>query len=177
MPNLSDVLRELDRKEKHYESLKAQANEAENDIRSIVDTLRTLLHQGSSITSSAVANQSSPNASITMAHNHTSVVNKAMPSSNNKKKGKKKKAHVPVPEITAKTNANKGKMKDIVHATVAPVDTEPQSRTRKAGREAARGEESKLHQKATKNSPLGLAPVRPSYNLFAWWLIVFVGIS
>lgn len=161
MTDLEEVLCELESKEKDLRSLKARTNEVESDIRSIMDTVRTLLHQGPSITSSAVANQSSPNASIAMAHNHTSAVNKAMPSSNKKKKGKKKKAHVPVP---AKTNANKGKMKDIVHATVAPVDTEPQSRMKKAEREAVRGAESKLQQKATKNHALGLAPVRPSYN-------------
>lgn len=143
---LAEVLRLLDTKERHIKRLKDQLSEAVVDISSIKEKVQTLLNQGQSITSAAVANQSSPNAPIMMAHNHTSVVNEAM-SSKRKKKGKKSKTNVLLPAIAAKTNADKGKRKEIGHATVVPIGTEPQSRI--------------------MNSPLGLAPVRLSCN----WLL------
>jgi len=80
-----------------------------------------------------------------------------MSSSKKKKKEKKSKTGV------ANTKANKGKQKQIVHATIAPVDTEPQHKMTKAERKAARRAEKKLEQIAT-NSPLDFAPVCLSYN-------------
>jgi hypothetical protein len=162
---LTELLRLLDNKEKRFqeqikEQIREQAREHNSEMSEIKDMIRTLLNQTQPITSTTVANQSSPNASINIAHNHTSVVNMAMSSSNKKKEKKKKKPRVPAPVIAANTNKGKGKGKQIVHATVAPVDTEPQYEIKRAERE--------LEQKATKkNSPLGLAPVRPSHK----WLL------
>ena len=140
---LAEVLRLLTTKERHIKRLEYQLSEAVVDISSIKEKVQTLLSQGQSITSAAVANQSSPNAPIMMAQNHTSVVNEAM-SSKKKKKGKKSKTNVLVPAITAKINADKGKRKEIGHATVVPIGTES--------------------QRKITNSSLGLAPVRLSCN-------------
>ena len=152
--------------------IERQLIEKESDVSSVMDTFQTLLKQGQFITSSAVANQSSPNASITMAHNHTSVVNNLMISRNKKKKEKKREKQmqtdIAASGINASTNAIKGKMKEIVHAIVVPVDTEPQHKMTKAERKALRKAERKAAreelQNATWDSPLGLAPVRLSYN-------------
>ena len=144
--------------------IEKQLIEKESDINSIMNTFQTVLNQGQSITSSAVANQSPPNASIVMAHDHTSVVDNLMISRNKKKKEKKrdkqKQTDIAASGITADTTANKGKMKEIVHAVVIPVGTEPQHKMTKAERKAAREE----LQNATWDSPLGLAPVRLSYK-------------
>jgi len=164
--SLAEVLRILENKEKHLKSLKEHINETQSDISTIKNMVQTLLNQGQSVTPTAVANQSPPNAPITTVNDHTSVVNKAVSSSSKKNKGRKKKTKCPAPEIMiiATNNADKGKRKEIDHATVVPIDTEPQRRMTKAERKAAWRAEIKLEQKTTKNSPLGLAPVRLSYN-------------
>jgi len=164
--SLAEVLRLLENKERHLKSLKEHINETESDLSTIKNMVQTLLNQGQSVTPTAVANQSPPNAPITTVNDHTSVVNKAVSSSNKKNKGRKRKTNGPASEIMviATNNADKGKRKETDHTTVVPVDIEPQRRMTKAERKAAWRAEIKLEQKTTKNLPLGLAPVRLSYN-------------
>ena len=142
------------------------------DLNTTMNAFQTMLNQGQSITSRTVANPSSPNASITTAHNHTPIVNNLMISrykrKRDKQREKQKQTDVAASGITANTNANKGKMKETVHAIVVPVDTETQPKMTKAVRKAAHKAEHKAAreelQNATWDSPLGLAPVRLSRN-------------
>lgn len=196
--DLQEALRLLETKEILYKGLEAQITEVKSDISSVknlVQNMFKLLNQGQAIPSAAVANQFSPNASMTGAHNHAPIVDNAIPSGNKNKKERKKKTGVPTFVIAANANANKGKKKKLVHSTVASVDAGP-SRTmtraegkerkaarkerkaarkeRKAVRKAARKTaaeqqqvEEKLEQEAMKKLPLGLAPVRLSYP----WLL------
>ena len=175
---LAEVLRLLESRERRYNHLEEQIIEERSNNRKVINMVQTLLHQDQPITSSAVANQSSPNASINMAHNPTSIVNEAMLSRAQKKrekrqekrkqkqKQKQEQTDVAAPGSTANTNANKGKMKEIVHTIVVPVDTIPQRRMTKEKPKALPKAERKAarEENATCDSPLGFAPVRLSYN-------------
>ena len=152
-----EVLRLLETKETHYESLKKQIIKEQNDIGHIKNIVqRLLLDQGQSIPSTAVANQSSP---------------KAVPSRKKNKTERKEKTDIPTLEITANANAKKGKKKAKFPLAVAPVGTEPGRKMTKAERKAERKAafkqwqqaEKKLIPKAEKKLPLGFAPVCLSY--------------
>ena len=147
--DLIDVLRLLEDKERRYKSLKEQLIEEESDIGTIKNMVRTLINQGQSMSSTAVANQSSPNTSTTIAHNHASIESKAMPNSHKHSVDRKANTDIPTPRVAA--NAGKGKTKEIVHATVAPV--EPKRKVTSAERKAAsnqRRAEKKLAKREKK---------------------------
>ena len=183
--DLMEAFRILETKEAHLKSLKEQITEAETDISFIKVMVQNLLpNQGQSIPSTAVANQSSPNTSMNMAHSHASIVDKAVQSSKRNKRERKEKTDVPTSEIAAKAKANKGKKKEKVHRVVATVATESGRKTTKAERKASRKArrkarrkakrkarhkvaskqqqqaEKKLGHEAAKQSLLGFAPVR-----------------
>jgi hypothetical protein len=155
--DLTDILRRLATKERHFKGLKEQASAAERDLNAMRNMIQSLLDQGQSI---PVLNQSSANSSKAAAHNHVPIVGKAIPSGKRRKE-KKKKTNAPTSEVAVNVDANKGKQKEVVHATVAPAFTEPQREMTRAEHKAAN------QQQAMKRLPLGLAPVCPSM----FWLL------
>jgi hypothetical protein len=132
-PGLIDILRLLEDKERRYKSLQTQLIEEKSDIGTIKNMVQTLINQGQSMSSTAVANQSSPNTSMSIAHNHASIEDKAMPNGHKNSVERKANTDIPTPGVVA--NVGKGKTKAIVHATVAPI--EPKRKMTNAERKAA----------------------------------------